>query len=391
MIGIASAAVVALAGVATAAVAVQVAKLAVTPSKRQVEDVHVIDVGADTITLSSTPDSRLPGEYSLWFDQNAGHAKVGEIVSSGAATVTRKLLGVDSGDLRAAKRARLGGWLYLTPAELDVPYRDVYVQTTLGPAPAWVVPAESGNARWLIAVHGRGVRRAECLRVVETARDAGYTCLLISWRNDGDAPGSSDGLYRLGDSEWEDVDAALDYVIREGAKDVVLMGWSMGGAIVLQAATRSRHASIVRGIVLDSPVIDWVTALAYRADAMGVPWLLREVVLAMISQPWGRVLTGQTRSIDLDRLDFVARASELSVPMLVLHSDDDGFVPATASRALARARPDIVHYEAFAIARHAKLWNFDRNRWNTAVGDWLTALPPSSDRRGHLRRLRATG
>ena len=81
------------------------------------------------------------------------------------------------------------------------------------------------------------------------------------------------------------------------------------------------------------------------------------------------------RVIDLDRLDFVRRARELQVPILIMHSDDDGFVPSTASRALAVARPDIVTYVPFEVARHTKLWNYDREKWEGAIRDWLAGLP----------------
>ena len=68
------------------------------------------------------------------------------------------------------------------------------------------------------------------------------------------------------------------------------------------------------------------------------------------------------------------RAGELNVPILLLHSDDDGYIPATASSALARARPDIVTYEEFEVARHTQLWNYDPQRWTGAIADWLKAL-----------------
>jgi pimeloyl-ACP methyl ester carboxylesterase len=64
----------------------------------------------------------------------------------------------------------------------------------------------------------------------------------------------------------------------------------------------------------------------------------------------------------------------LSKPILLLHSDDDGFVPSTASRALAVARPDIVTFEEFTTARHTKLWNYDAERWNGAIRRWLQKL-----------------
>jgi alpha-beta hydrolase superfamily lysophospholipase len=370
----------ALGSVAAGALVVAVARKVVTPTRRRVEDLKILALTDTTVTLSISPESRLPGTYSLWFDGGRGHARIGGIISLTESAVTRELVGVDSGDLRMAARARLGGWVFRSPRDLNVRYRDVFVRTPLGPAPAWLIPAAEPSGAWAIAVHGRGVRRAETLRAVSAFRDAGYAVLLVSYRNDGDAPSSDDGLYALGDTEWEDVDAALGYAVDNGATDVVLMGWSMGGATVLQAATRSPRANIVRGIVLESPVVDWVTALEHQGRGLGLANPFRHGVLRVLSRKWGGRVTGQHQPIDLARLDFVARASELNVPILLIHSIDDTFVPADASRALAQRRPDIVTYKEFHTAGHTKLWNFDAPRWNAAISGWLArlALPGST-------------
>ena len=152
------------------------------------------------------------------------------------------------------------------------------------------------------------------------------------------------------------------------------MGWSMGGATVLQALTRSARADVVRGLVLDSPVVDWVTALDYQGRAMGLRGPLRWLVYSMLGGAWGRPFTGQDAPVDFARLDFVRRADELAAPILILHSDDDGYIPPTASHALAAARPDLVTLEVFDTARHTRLWNYDPQRWNGAIAGWLAGL-----------------
>lgn len=362
------------AAITAAVAAVLFARTVVTPPTKREEDVRILGRDETTITLSPTLDSMTPGQYSLWFHQDSGHARVGEILSYTPTSVTRQLLGVDLGDLDSADRGRFSGWFYLSPADLGVDYQDVEIDTELGPAPAWVIPAPKKTTRWMIGVHGRAVRRQETLRAVPVFQDAGYTSLLISYRNDGDAPGSTDNRYSLGDTEWSDVEAAMQYAIDHGATELVLMGWSMGGATVLQAITRSPLERFVRGIVLESPVVDWVTALHYQGVAYRLPWIVRRGVMGLLSGRWARVLTGQRAPIDLKRLDLVTRAQELHTPILLLHSDDDGFVPSTASRALAVARPDIVTFEAFTTARHTKLWNYDSRRWNAAITRWLERL-----------------
>ncbi len=356
------------------AVTTSVARTVVKPPRRRVEDTRIIryDEGASTIQLSITADSIMPGEYSFWFASGTGHARVGDVISRTPASVTRRVIAVDYGELNDAHHGRFNGWVYLSPRELEVPYESVRVQTTLGPAPAWLVrAADETSDLWVIQVHGRATVRQETLRAVPVFREAGYNSLLISYRNDGEAPASEDRRYSLGDVEWLDVEAAMLYALDHGATKIVLMGWSMGGATVLQAATRSRLASVVDGIVLDSPVVNWVDTLMYQGEAMSLPGPVKKGILAMISKPWGRVLTGQAESIDLARLDFVRRADELDVPILLLHSDDDGYVPSSGSRELAAARPDIVTFVPFETARHTKLWNYDRGRWNGVVADWL--------------------
>ena len=364
----------ALASLAAGSLAVLMARTVVTPPRRADEDLRVLDVTASTVTLSAARDSLTPGRYSLWFDDDRGHARIGEILALDARSVTRALIAVDFGNLRRGIRARFGGWFYLSPRELGYAFEDVAIETDLGPAPAWLVPAAEPNGRWVIQVHGRGVRKQETLRAVPVFHDAGYTSLLVSYRNDGDAPATDDYRYALGDREWLDVDAAIGFAVDQGATDIVLMGWSMGGATVLQAATRSEHVGLIRGIVLDSAVVDWRSVLNFQGALLHVPAFIRRTAIATISNPWGRVLTGQALPIDLDRLDFVARADELRQPILLLHSDDDGYVPAEAPRALATARPDIVEFHAFSTARHAKIWNYDAAGWNTAIADWLARI-----------------
>jgi alpha-beta hydrolase superfamily lysophospholipase len=363
-----------LGAVAVGSLSVYVARKVITPSKKRVEDIRILASTPTTITLSPTLDSLLPGTYSLWFARGSGHAKIGPIIETTPTSVTRELLVVDFGDLAASERGYLAGWVYLGPGELKVPYQSVAIDTPVGLAPAWVVPAEEETGRWLIGVHGRGVRKQECLRAVEVARRCGYTSLLVSYRNDGDAPPSGDGRYGLGDTEWQDVDSAIGYAIEHGAAEIVLMGWSMGGATVLQAVTRSANAGAIRGLILESPVIAWLPTLNYQAELMRIPKPVSALATGMLSATWSGRLTGQEEPIALDRLDFVSRAAELAVPVLLLHSADDGFVPPDASRALAAARPDIVTYDEFTVARHTKLWNYDPERWTNDIGTWLSRL-----------------
>ncbi|ROS46397.1 putative alpha/beta-fold hydrolase [Curtobacterium sp. PhB78] len=353
-----------------------VARAVVTPDRKRTERVpiHAVDPVRMTVTIERTADTELQGRYSLWFGAGTGHMRVGEVLGTTETTVTRRIIAIDAGDPTAARRGRWGGWFYLTPGELDVPVEDIDIPTPNGPAPAWVVRADDPDAPWAVLVHGRGVTRAETIRAVPVFRAAGYSVVLASWRNDGVAPPSVDGRYGLGSTEWEDIDSVLRWLSAQNAQSVVLMGWSMGGAVVLQTLLRSRFAGLVDGVVLESPVVDWHAVLKSQSQLMGLPRPVRKVAQRLLRTPVLYRLAGLQRPVDLRELDMVTRSAELTVPILLLHSDDDGFVPSSASHDLARARPDLVRLEVQTTARHTKLWNHDADWFDARILAWLTEV-----------------
>jgi len=360
------------AGAAAAFTVFATARRVVTPIARR-NDTHIlkIDTGAQTIELSRTPDTELPGRYGLFTTGTYGYVKLGAVLSADRTSVRRKLLTQIEPGAQVDRDAAFSGWYYMTPSELHLPWESVLIGSPAGPCPAWLFPAESST--WVIQVHGRGATRAECLRAVPVFHALGLPTLVVSYRNDGEAPRSRGGRYALGASEWRDVDAAIAHALRHGAERVVLMGWSMGGALVLQTAVSSGHRESISALVLESPVVDWRTVLRFQAREAGLREPLPELAMNALSSPLTARLSGAEEAISFDSLDMVARATELDSPILILHSDDDGFVPADASHALAAARPDLVTMPRFSGARHTKIWNHDQTGWTAAITDWMRA------------------
>ncbi len=363
----------ALAGVAAvlAFISVRMARRVVTPAAR-VADTRILglDTDAQTITLSRTPDTELPGRYGLFTNGTTPYVKVGSVLSEDETTVKRKLLTHIGPSARLAPDAAFSGWYYDRPEQLQLPFSPELIGSAVGPCPAWLFPAGEGDV-WVIQVHGRGTTRAECLRAVPVFHALGVTSLLVSYRNDGEAPRSRAGTYTLGATEWRDVDAAVGFARRHGAKRIVVMGWSMGGAIALQLSLNSAHRDIIVGLILESPVIDWRLVLSYQARLMHLPSPVTGLAIEALKSDWAAPVTRAGASIPFDRLDVVARAAELRHPILILHSDDDGFVPSDASHDLVVARPDLVEMQVFEVARHTKLWNYDQERWSSSIRSWL--------------------
>lgn len=359
---------------ALAVITVRVARRVVTPSAREIDTRIVdVDVAAQTITLARTADTLLPGRYGLFTSGAGDYLKIGSVLSSTADTVTRKLLTEVHADAQLSAGAIFSGWYFQRPDELHLPFTHEDIHTAAGTCPAWFFPAGEDQRAdtWVIQIHGRGTTRSECLRAVPVFHARGISSLVVSYRNDGEAPATRSGSYALGATEWRDVDAAIAWARRRGAARIILMGWSMGGAVALQAALGSAHRERIVGLVLDSPVVDWRSVLTFQARQLGLPGPVTGLAIETLGAGWAARATRADGGIPFDRLDIVARAAELRHPVLILHSDDDGFVPSTASHALARARPDVVELQVFRTARHTKLWNFDQQRWTDAIGDWL--------------------
>lgn len=217
----------------------------------------------------------------------------------------------------------------------------------------------------MVAVHGRGAPRTEVFRLVDTALAAGVPCMVVSYRTDhwthDPAP-----ITGLGSVEWEDVAAAMRQLVRDGARQVVLAGCSLGGAICAQVVRRSAMAPYVVGVVLDSPALAWAPILAHVAKGRRLPTALVPIVMAA-----ARVRA----ELDWQSLDLLASADDFRTPILLLHGTDDEAVPVWLSDQLAAARPDLVTYVRIEGARHVECWNTDHDRYTAAVTDFLAHLP----------------
>ena len=372
--GVVAAGVVAASALVTGALTATTARRMATHRPQRATPVRGVDLASGTIRFGATPESLLPGRYSFWFAEGRGHARVGAIIGHDADGVLRELLGVDTGDLTAARDGRFNGWMWLSPEAFGVPFRSERVQTTQGAVPAWVIPA-GDRTRWAVLVHGRASVRQETLRAVPAFLAAGWSVLLPAYRGDGEAPDGDGSRYAVTDAEWVDVESAILHALDEGATEVVLVGWSSGASIVLATAQRSRVQEVIRGVVLDSPVLDGAQALLARSEGMPEP--VRRGALSLLAGPWGRL-------VGADALDVhpsePADPADLAVPVLVLQSEDDGVAPPEVAHRFAAARPDLVRLVPFVGARHTRLWNLDPARWEGAVTAWLAEDGAALDR-----------
>ena len=327
------------------------------------QSIDVLRVGSARIVLSQNDDSEQPGVFGL--DWQAGHAIVGPILAEGDRSVTRRLRDV-RGYLTPGLRVGTDSYVYSgDPRQaLGLPSVDVRIPSELGPLPSWWVPA-SGHV-WAIVAHGINSNPQAGLRIAPVFHRAGMPQLLITYREDRGAPSSPDGYHHMGLTEWRDIAAAARFAVDHGARRLVLVGYSMGGALVTQFVERSPLASRVAGLVLDAPVLDWRATIEYGTTETGLPAFLANPVEWAVS---ARIDT------DWDALDVLEHTGDFHLPILLFHGTEDETVPIATSEALASALPRYVRFYRVPGARHTEEWNVAPALYDRRLARFLASLP----------------
>lgn len=324
----------------------------------------VHSTAAGRVGLTRSLASLRPGTYGL--TAPGVHAVVGPVlpdVPHDPDTVVRRLVAVTHGSLDPGTRVTLTPQVHLgnPGTALGLDHADVDVPGELGALPAWFVPAARDT--WVITVHGLGATREHPMVVMPFLHRSKLPVLDLGYRGDLGAPESPDGLGHLGESEWRDLDAAIRYALRYGARRVVLHGWSTGATMALHAVERSALADRISGLVLDSPVLDWHTTLRALAAARRTPAPLLPFAVKAAE---GRA------GLRADRRAPGSDPAALKVPVLIFHGPDDTLAPWEPSRRLAAARPDLVTLHSVSGAGHGAMWNADPAAYEEALRRFLT-------------------
>ncbi|GGL89766.1 alpha/beta hydrolase [Deinococcus aerolatus] len=318
------------------------------------------------VTLTRNPATTHAGVLGLEWEDPDGvprFAQLGPVLMQTRRTVTRAVRWQEAA-LTVGQAVRPTTVGLGTPASRGLAYQEVLVPAPHGSMPAWLVPGGPSGAAdtdWVIVTHGYRGLRQDALRVLPTFAGLGLTSLTITYRNAHGAPRTPQGVYRLSAEEWEDLEAAVQFAQAHGARQIVLMGFSMGGGITLAFLRYSALASRIAGVVLDSPPLEWRS-------------LIRHFARRYYVRPFARLvesLTVMKSGQDFDAVDHLSVMHQFQTPTLLFHGSADRTVPVAQVERFAHARPDIVEYHRVEGAEHIRSWNMNPEWYEATLNRFL--------------------
>lgn len=214
-------------------------------------------------------------------------------------------------------------WLLrrLSPADLGMHYESVSFAVPDGKRggrlrlAAWWIPARPASECCAVLLHGYGDAKVGAIAWAPMLHEQGWNVLALDLR----AHGQSQGRFvTAGLRERRDVGAVIDEL--RGARPaqtrkVMLFGISYGGAV---AAATAALRSDIAAVVLDCPVLDFVSAAAAHCDLHGLPGrLIQRAALRLAS-----ALTGE----NLSSLHTAQLLPVLQCPLMLIDCGRDVFV-----------------------------------------------------------------
>lgn len=209
-----------------------------------------------------------------------------------------------------------------------------------------------------IQMHGyRGNALRDFCGGHKLARKMGQNTLVIDQR----AHGKSDGhVITFGVKERYDCLDWIHYAVERFGPEtpVFLAGVSMGAATVIMASELELPKNVA-GILADCPYSAPGKIIRKVCKDMNLPPKLAYPFVSLGARIYGK--------FHLEEASAEAAARHAKVPILIIHGEDDRFVPCEMSAHIRQANPQMVTLETFPEAGHGLSYLLDSKRYEALV------------------------
>lgn len=193
------------------------------------------------------------------------------------------------------------------------------------------------------------------------ARELGHNTLLVTQRASGESGGRT---ITFGIKEYRDCMLWIEYAIERFGRDakIILSGISMGAATVLKASGEELAENIV-GIIADSPFSSAEKIIKKVCCDIG---LNPSIVYPFISV--GAKLYGRINLKDGDVLYAVKKSKK---PILLIHGEEDRFVPCDMSHEILENCGCNARLETFSTAGHGLSYIVNEKRYKKLIEEFV--------------------
>ena len=219
----------------------------------------------------------------------------------------------------------------------------------------------SDGAPLVIMFHGyTGTPSRDFCGGADICLSSGYNALLVEQRAHC---GSEGHTISFGINERRDVISWVEYASARFGKDteMLLTGISMGAAGVLMSAALGLPEN-VRGIVADCPFSSPEKIIRKVGEDRKLPIGLLFPFIVLGARLFG--------GFDLLGADAVSAVKGINIPVMLIHGEDDDFVPPEMSEEIAKADPEHISRYTFPGARHGTSYLQDTERYTELVKDF---------------------
>ena len=227
---------------------------------------------------------------------------------------------------RALSPARMP--VLIKPVDLNLPYEEVEFYTEDGKKlSGWFIHSKNSNAV-IICLHGYPANKSDILPFVEFLYPE-FSLFLFDFRAHGESSGK---ITHFGLKEHLDVNAAIKWIrMNEKTKDVRIgvWGYSLGAAVGIIAADGNTE---IKALVTDSAFANFPEMITYYYKNFGP----LKYVFSFLSRVLGRFVLQSNFMLNSPE----NRIWSIKCPVLIIHSQDDEFVPFEHAKRLFEKAPE---------------------------------------------------